>query len=85
MDPFILAKCLTIKKRGRDFICLTLMTFILEIGLITLWMGMVLMSLFLDKSIKGSLRKGSKKGTGDVFILMVSHMKVFGIRIIRLG
>ncbi len=60
------------------------MTFTLETGSVTLWMGMVHMCSFQVKFIKGSLRKDLKKAMANVYILMASHTKGFGVRIIRL-
>lgn len=59
------------------------MIFILEIGLLILWMGMVLMCLFQGKFIKDSLRRALSKVMVGVSIQMENPMKGFGIKIIR--
>ena len=83
MDQFTLEKCLTIKNKVKDSIYSIPMIFILEIGFVILWMGMVLMCLFLGKFIKDNLRKGLSKAMVGVFIKMGNLMKDFGIKIIR--
>lgn len=83
MDLFTLEKQLTTKNKGKDSIYSILMIFILEIGLLILWMGMVLMCLFQGKFIKDSLRRALSKVMVGVSIQMGNPMKDFGIKIIR--
>jgi hypothetical protein len=59
------------------------MIFILEIGKATIWMDMEHIFLLQVKFIKDSLKKGSKKAMGNVFIPMENLMKDFGVKIAK--
>jgi len=52
MDQYILVKCSKIRKKGRDCIYLTPMTFILEIGLKIACRDMEHIFLFQEKFMK---------------------------------
>ena len=51
---FILAKCFKTRNQGRECIFLILTTFILEIGLITVWTAMAATFLAQDKFMRES-------------------------------
>jgi len=65
---YILEILYRVKKKEKGYIYLTQMIFILEIGKATIWMDMEHIFLLQVKFIKDSLKKGSKKAMGNVFI-----------------
>ncbi len=80
---YILEILYRVKKKEKVYIYLTQMIFILEIGKATIWMDMEHIFLLQVKFIKDSLKKGSKKATGNVFIPMENLMKDFGVKIVK--
>ena len=80
---YILEILYRVKKKEKGYIYLTQMICILETGKATIWMDMEHIFLLQVKFIKDSLKKGSKKAMGNVFIPMENLMKDFGAKIVK--